>query len=65
MDSFDSYLIRKLYKETARDGEKLAHTDGGLAPYLVEGLIKKLLHEYPEETRNSSLKLNEMWEVKD
>ena len=27
MDSFDSYLIRKLYKETARDGDKLAEAE--------------------------------------
>jgi len=27
MDSFDSYLLRKLYRETARDGDKLAEAE--------------------------------------
>jgi len=27
MDSFDSYLLRNLYKETTRDGDKLAEAE--------------------------------------
>jgi len=27
MDSFDSYLLKRLYKETTRDGDKLAEAE--------------------------------------
>jgi len=27
MDSFNSYLLRKFYRETARDGDKLAEAE--------------------------------------
>ena len=51
MDSFNSYLLRKLYRETARDGDKLAEAEQQIDWERIRPIIKPI---YTNDTREAA-----------